>query len=71
MEKQLGGKPFAELLTSKFLIVISSRNLNRALFEETVDNILNIIKCTASIMVVSLKCTLNYTALLSTVLSAL
>ena len=71
MEKQIGGKSFLELLTSKFLIVISSRNLNQALFEETVDNILNIIKCTTSIMVVSLKCTLNYTALLSTGLSAL
>ena len=41
MEKQLGGKSFAELLSSKFLIVISFQNLIQALFEETVDSILN------------------------------
>ena len=50
---------------------MSSRNLNRAVFEKTVDNILNIIKCTTSIMAALLKRTLNYTALLSTGLSTL
>ena len=56
MEKQLGGKSFAELLTSKFLILISSRILNQALFEEIVDNIFNIIN-TVRIVVAALKST--------------